>query len=84
MTQQYNYCGCRGAIRSLFLKVIESLKGLIKQPACYKNPARPTCIDLIITNIPHSFQSTCLTETGLLVFYLMTLTVVEKAFNKKF
>ena len=28
-----------------------SLQNLIKQPTCYKNPSRPTCIDFISTNV---------------------------------
>ena len=35
-----------------------NLKSLGKQPTCYKNPYRPTCIDLFLTNAPQSFQST--------------------------
>ena len=39
------------------------LQNLIKQPTCYKNPSRFTCIDLILlTNAPRSFQSTCVLE----------------------
>ena len=26
------------------------LKSLIKEPACYKNPNKPSCIGLILTN----------------------------------
>ena len=57
-------------------------ENLIKQPACYKNPSRPTCIDLILTKVPRSFQSTSVTETGLSDFHLMTLTVIKKSFKK--
>ena len=35
------------------------LKNLIKQTTCYKNPSNTTCIDLILTNVPRSFQITC-------------------------
>ena len=59
-----------------------SLQNLIKQPTCYKNPSRPTSIDLILTNVPRSFQSTCVIETGLSDFHLMTLTVMKKSFKK--
>ena len=48
-----------------------NLKGLIKQPSCYKNPNKPTCFDLILKNVPHIFQSTSVTETGLSDFHLM-------------
>ena len=32
-----------------------NLKSLIKQPTCYKSPNKPTCIDLILTNVPRIF-----------------------------
>ena len=55
---------------------------LIKQPTCYKNPSHPKCFDLIFTNVPRSFQTSCVIETGLLDFHLMTLTVMRKTFKK--
>ena len=58
------------------------LKNLIRQPTCYKNPSNPACIDLILTNVPRSFQSACVVETGLSDFHLMTLTVMRKGFQK--
>ena len=51
-----------------------SLQNLIKQPTYYENPSRPTSIDLILTNVLRSFQSTCVIETVLSDFHLMTLT----------
>ena len=59
-----------------------NLTSLIKQPTCYKNPNNPTCIDLILSDTPRSFQSTCVIETGLSDFNLMTLTVMKKSFRK--
>ena len=35
-----------------------SLTSLIKQPTFYKNPLPPKCINLILTNVPRSFQTT--------------------------
>ena len=32
-------------------------KNLIKDATCYKNPENPSCIDLILTNNPNSFQN---------------------------
>ena len=58
------------------------LKNIIRQPACYKNSNNPACIDLILTHVPRSFQSTCVVETGLSDFHLMTLTVMRKSFKK--
>ena len=59
-----------------------NLQNLIEQPTCYKNLSRPTSMDLILTNVPRSFQSTCVIETGLSDFHLMTLTVMKKSFKK--
>ena len=46
------------------------------------------CIDLILTNDLHTFQSICVIETGLLDFdfqgYLdLTLTIMKKTFKKQ-
>ena len=57
------------------------LKSLIRQPTCYKSPSNPTCIDLILTNAPQKFQNTCVLETGLSDFDLMTVTVMRKIFK---
>ena len=59
-----------------------SLKSLIRQPTCYKSPNNPTYIDLILTKEPQKFQSTCVLETGLSDFHLMTVTVMRKIFKK--
>ena len=42
-----------------------NLKGLIREPTCYKNLDYPSCIDLILINRPCSLQSSCLFETSL-------------------
>ena len=59
-----------------------SLTSLIKQPTCYKNLSHPKCIDLILINVPRSFQTTCVIQTGLSDFLLMTLTVMRKSLRK--
>ena len=61
---------------------VYNFKSLIKQPTCYKNPVKPSCNDLMLTNIPRMFQSTCVIETGLSDFHLMTVTVLRKTFKK--
>ena len=55
---------------------------LIKQPTCFKNPENPSCIDLILTNKPRSFQPKCFIETGLFDFHRMTLSVLKMHFQK--
>ena len=57
-------------------------KCLIKEPTCYKNPENPSCIDLILTNNPKCFQSSCVVETGLSDFHKMTVTVMKTTFKK--
>ena len=41
---------------------VYNLKSLIREPTCYKNPENPSCIDLILTNRPCSFQNFCVFE----------------------
>ena len=59
-----------------------NLRSLIKEPTCYKNPENPTCIDLILTNSPRSFQNSCVIETGLSDFHKMIVTVMKATFQK--
>ena len=59
-----------------------SLISLIKHPTSYKNPSHPKCIDLILTNVPRSFQTLSVIETELSDFHVMTLTAMRKSFEK--
>ena len=61
---------------------IYSFKNLIKEPTCFKNPANPKCIDLMLTNRHRSFQNSCVIETGLSDFHKMTITVLRALFKK--
>ena len=56
---------------------IYNLKHLIKDKACFKNPTKPTSIDLIITNRPKCFQDTMVIETVSLDFHKMSATVMK-------
>lgn len=60
-----------------------NLKHLIKEPTCFKNPEKPTCIDLILTNHPKSFHQSLATETGLSDFHKLTVTVLKSYFRKQ-
>ena len=55
---------------------------MINKPTCYKNPKKTSCIDLILTNYPHSFQNPCIIETGLSDFRKMFITVMKTTFGK--
>ena len=59
-----------------------SLSSLIKQPTCYKIPANSSCIDLILTNSPCSFQNSSVVETGLTNFHRMIVTVLKTPFQR--
>ena len=54
------------------------LKSFMKEPACYKNPNKPSCIDLMKS----SFKGSCVIETGLSDFHRMTVTVMKGTFEK--
>ena len=49
---------------------------------CYKNPEKPSCIELLLTTKLHSFQNLCLIETGLSDFHRMILTAAKMIFQK--
>ena len=54
-----------------------NLNSLIKEPTCYKNRDNPSCIDLILTNSPRSFQGSCVVETGLSDFHKLVVTIMK-------
>ena len=43
---------------------------LIEAPTCSRNPENPSCIDLVLTNSPYSFQNSSVIDTNLLDFHL--------------
>ena len=62
---------------------IYNLKHLIKDKTCFKNPTKPTCIDLIITNRPKCFQDSVVIERGLSDFHKMSATVMKMYYTKQ-
>ena len=60
-----------------------NMKNLVNEPTCYKNYNNPTCIDLILTNRPRSFQNTTTLETGISDFHKMTITVLKTSYKKQ-
>ena len=58
------------------------LTNLIKEPTCFKNPENLSCIDLILSNKPRTFQNSFYIEKGLSDFRKMTLSVMKKFFQK--
>ena len=56
---------------------IYNTKNIIKEKTFFKNPENPTCVDLILTNRPRSFQDSTVVETGLSDFHKMCVTVMK-------
>ena len=48
---------------------------------CFKNPEKPTCIDLILTNQATYFQLSTALETGLSYFHFLTVTEFKLGFT---
>ena len=59
-----------------------NLTSMINKPTCYKNPDIPSCIELILTNCPRSFQNSCVIERGLSDFHKMVVTVMKTTYRK--
>ena len=60
----------------------DNLKSLVKQKTCFKNTDNSSCIELILTNSPRSFQDSSLFEAGLSDFHKLTITVLKQYFPK--
>ena len=58
------------------------LNNIVKDKTCYKNSNNPSCIDLILTNKPRSFQNTTTFETGLSDYHKMILTSFKCSYDK--
>ena len=61
---------------------LDDLTSLIDKPICYKNPDKPTCTDLILTNCPNYFQQNNVFETGLYDFHMIVVTESKMGFQK--
>ena len=83
MTILYFWFQCKGR-RYRHKKFFSSydLTSMVNKAMCYKDPDKPTCIDLILTNWPRSFQNSCVVETGLSDFHKMVVTVMKTSYRK--
>ena len=70
-------------ISKIYVCEIYNLQHLIKDKTCFKNPTKPTWIDLIVTNRPKCFQDTVVFETGLSDFHKMSVTVMKMYYAKQ-
>ena len=52
-------CNCNAEIEEENMNLFRenyNIKSLIKQPTCFKNHFKPTCIDLILAYVPDMFK----------------------------
>ena len=55
---------------------------MLNKPTCFKNPDKPSCIDLILTNCPRTFKNYCDIETGLSDFHKLGVSVMKTSYKK--
>ena len=58
------------------------LENMMKKTTCFKNHAKPTCIDLIITNKPGMFQNAKTYETSLSDFHKLVVSIMNLVTKK--
>ena len=51
---------------------------MINKSTCFKNPEKPSCTNIILTNCPKSFQDSCPIEIGLSDFHKLVGTVMKR------
>ena len=59
------------------------LKCLVQDPACYKNPERPSCIDFFLSNCENHFLKKEILEAGLSDFHKLIIAVTALQFQKQ-
>ena len=59
------------------------LENMGKKPTCFKNLAKPTCIDLIITNKPGMFWNAKTYESGLSDCHNLVVSIMKLSHKKK-
>ena len=59
------------------------LEIMVKKPTCFKNPAKPTCVDLIIANKPGMFQNAKTYETSLSNFHKLVVSTMKLSYKKR-
>ena len=55
---------------------------MINSSASFKNPEKPSRIDLILTNCPRNFQISCAIKTGLSDFHKLVVPFMNTTYKK--
>ena len=59
------------------------LANIVIQGTCFKNPSKPSCIDLFLTSNPRSFRNTTAVSTGLSCFQELIANYITKTKPKE-
>ena len=59
-----------------------NLTSMLNKPASFKNPDKPSCIDLILTNCFRNFKNSCAIEIGLSDFHKLAVSVMKTSYKK--
>lgn len=62
---------------------VYSCLNIVRDKTCFKNPHKPSCVDVVIENRSKCFQGSIVLETGLSDFYLITLAVMNVFYKNK-
>ena len=60
----------------------QGLKSLTQDNTCFKSLAKPTCIDLFLTNSMYSFKNSSVISAGISDFHKMIVTVLKTTIVK--
>ena len=58
------------------------LENMVKKTTCFKNPAKPTCIDLVITYKTGMFWNTKTYETGSSDLHKFSVSIMKLSYKK--
>ena len=56
---------------------VYNLESLSNTPTCFKNPEKPSCIDLSLTNPKNNFDEAVVLESGLSDFHKLVVSVFK-------
>ena len=57
-------------------------ENIVKEKTCFKSLTNPSCIDLLLTNVPSCIQNACAITTGLSDFHKMVIALMKMTFQK--
>ena len=61
---------------------VNNVNSMVNKATCYKNPDTSTCMELVLTNCPRSFQNSCVVETGQSDLHKIVVTVTKTSYRK--